>query len=421
MAQLRDRLPGFALSPERFTLKVRATVCQGDQQCGGRMTNDYDVIILGLGAMGSAAAYHLAQRGQRVLGLEQFTPAHDRGSSHGRSRVIRRAYFESPAYVPLLLRAYELWRALELQTGHELLRITGGLMIGHEASAVVSGSIASARLHALAHEVLSATEVRQRFPALLPIDDVALYEPSTGVLFPEECISAHLHLAASLGAELRFELPVSSWHPIQDGVEVAAGGQLYRARRLVVTAGAWAGRMLAGLGLPLRPERNVLFWFDPRSNAMSFRDGDFPVFIWDQPDHAFFGIPDLDGGGVKVGFHHTGIDIDPENQDRTVRDAEEAAIRERLRRYIPELDGPLRSSTVCMYTNTPDEHFAIGLHPELPQVSIAAGFSGHGFKFACVVGEILAGLATTGSTRHPIEPFALNRLKTVPISSLNTP
>lgn len=374
------------------------------------MNNGYDVIVLGLGGMGSATAYQLAKRGRRVLGIEQFTPAHDRGSSHGRSRIIRQAYYESPVYVPLLRRAYELWRELEIETDRRLMLTTGGLMIGAADSAVVRGSLGSAREHGLAHELLNSAQIRRRFPAFRVTDEVALYEASSGALFPEACVAACLDRAAEQGAELVFETPVTDWRAMSAGVEVEAHGVTYRADRLVITAGAWAGKLLADLGLPLVPERNVLFWFDPAANRASFAPGAFPVFIWDQPGYAFYGMPDLDGSGVKAGFHHSGIRVDPDNLDRTVHESETAAIRERLAQCIPDANGPLRSSVVCMYTNTPDENFVIDRHPLYPQVSMAAGFSGHGFKFACVVGEILAGLAMEGRTAYTIDPFRANRL-----------
>jgi len=369
----------------------------------------FDAIVLGLGGMGSAAAYHLARRGRRVLGLEQFTPAHDRGSSHGRSRIIRQSYIEGPQYVPLLLRAYELWRELELQTGHELLRITGGLMIGRPESATVAGSLASAREHGLRHEILDAAELRRRYPITPDDAEVALVDPAAGALFPEDCIRAHLQCAATLGADLRFQTPVSGWRIAGDGVEVEAAGERFQADRLVVTAGAWAGRLLADLGLALAPERNVLCWFRPDAGAERFRSERLPVFIWEKPVHAFYGLPDLHGEGVKAGFHHSGISVDPDALERGVGGTEIAAIRACLRASFRGLDGQPTETAVCMYTNTPDEHFAVGLHPAYPRVAIAAGFSGHGFKFASVMGEVLAELAIDGRTRHPIELFTLDR------------
>ncbi len=378
------------------------------------MAASYDVIVLGLGGMGSAAAYHLARRGKRVLGLEQFTSAHDRGSSHGRSRIIRQSYIEGPEYVPLLLRAYELWRELELQTGRELLRITGGLMIGRPESATVAGSLASAREHGLPHWMWDAATVRAMTPFTPRDDEVALFDPAAGALFPEECILAHALCASNRGAELRFETPVTGWRVAGDGVEVEAGGERFTADRLIVTAGAWAGKLLADLGLPLVPERNVLYWFWPKENVERFRSDQLPVFIWEKLGHAFYGLPILREEGVKVGFHHSGIVANPDRLDRRVDRLEIAAIRACLRQSIAGLDGEPELTAVCMYTNTPDEQFAVGLHPRHPQVAIAAGFSGHGFKFASVMGEILADLAIEGRTRHPLDLFRLDRFAAAP-------
>jgi sarcosine oxidase len=376
----------------------------------------YDAIVLGLGGMGSAAAFQLARRGRRVLGIEQFAPAHDRGSSHGESRIIRQAYFESPVYVPLVLRAYELWHELAAESGRELLQTTGGLMIGAESSEVVQGSLESARRYGLPHRLLDTTEIRREFPVFNVTDEAALYEEAAGALFPEECILAHLDRAAALGAELRFETPVSRWRVTDGGVAVDAGGETHSAERLVITAGAWNGRVLGELGLPLEVERNVLHWFEPHEPAQrpAFAAERFPIFIWDRSERSrgsfpLFGLPRLHGEGVKVGFHHSDRMVEPDRLPREVSDAEVAEVRARLREQIPLLDGELLRSVVCMYTNTPDEHFVIGLHPRLPQVAIAGGFSGHGFKFASVVGEILADLAIDGATHHPIAPFAPGR------------
>ncbi len=385
------------------------------------MSLTYDVIILGLGGMGSAAAYHLARRGRRVLGLERYTAAHDQGSSHGQSRIIRQAYFEDPAYVPLLLRAYELWESLARETGRDLLTITGGLMIGAPDSAVVSGSLRSAQEHGLPHEVLDATELRRRYPPFTPAPNlVALSEARAGFLRPEDCVRAHLDGAAQHGADLRFETPVLAWDaaPSGDGVRVRTDRGVYEAGRLVIAPGAWAPQLLADLGLPLRVERRVMAWFDPVGGVAPFAVGHFPIYIWQTEDGvSFYGFPAHDGprGGVKVAFHNlpwTDASCTPDTVDRAVHPDEIERLRATLRPRLPSLSGPLLAAKTCLYTLTPDEHFVITAHPAQPQVALAAGFSGHGFKFASVVGEILADLATTGATRHPIQLFGLQRLTT---------
>ena len=384
------------------------------------MIPEFDVIVTGLGAMGSAAASHLAGRGARVLGLERFTPAHDQGSSHGRSRIIRQAYFEHPAYVPLLLRAYELWEQLEHDAGRRLLTLTGGLMIGPPDSPVVTGSIRSAQEHSLPYAVLDAAEIHRRFPPFNPGPEVvALYETRAGVLDPEECIRAQIELAARRGAALHFEEPALAWEaaPSGDRVRVTTAHAAYEAARLVLAPGAWAPALLADLGLPLVAERQVLYWFEPTGDAEVFLPERFPIWIWEvSPDLDLYGFPAQAGppGGVKVAFYRTGEEgfCTPETIDRAVHPAEVERMRAALAASLPALNGELRATLTCMYTNTPDQHFVIGAHPRYPQVVIASPCSGHGFKFASVIGEILADLVLDDATRHPIGLFDVNRFAT---------
>jgi len=378
----------------------------------------YDVILVGLGGMGSPAAYELAARGKRVLGLEQHAPGHDRGSSHGGSRLIRQAYFEDPAYVPLVRRAYELWRRLEAETNRDLMTLCGGLMLGHRGSEVLEGSLRSAREHDLPCEVLEAEEVRRRFPALDPDPEtVALYEAVSGFIDPASAMDTQRELAAGLGAELRFGEPVVSWEAADsgEGVRVETPQAVYEAERLVIASGAWAPALLADMGLPLEPERRVICWFEPGGEPDPFLPGNFPVFIWEPVDgNTFTCFPIAPGErGVKtVFFRAGGVPCDPDTLDRHVRAEEISFAREYLAAYVPALAGRCLATDVCMYTNTPDEHFVIGLHPDHPQVSFASPCSGHGYKFATVVGEILADLATEGATRHPIEMFSPARFQT---------
>jgi len=370
-----------------------------------------DVIVVGLGAMGSAAAYHLARRGVGVIGLEQFTPAHDRGSSHGRSRIIREAYFEHPDYVPLVQRAYEHWRALEEESGVRLLVPTGGLMIGPADGALVQGALASARTHHLPHELITAEQVRRRFPPFrLQPATVAVQEPNAGVLFPEACVRAHLDGAARAGAVLHFEEPVLRWSANGGGVEVVTAAQTYSAGRLVVTAGPWAPQVLRDLGLPLAVERNVMYWFAPVRDPAAFAPQRFPIYIYEyQQDAFFYGFPAMGEGGVKVAHHHSGVSCTPETIRREVAPDEVAQMRALLAAHLPDANGALLRTATCLYTNTPDGHFLIDRHPQWNHVILACGFSGHGFKFASVVGEVLADLALDGWTRHPVGLFALRR------------
>ena len=376
------------------------------------MAETYDVIVIGLGGIGSAAAYHLARRGQRVLGLERFTAAHDRGSSHGGSRLIRQAYFEDPAYVPLVLRAYELWRELETAAETELLLTTGLLVIGGPESEIVAGSLRSAKQWGLEHEVLDAGDLARRFPTFAPDpDSMALYEPQAGVLRPEVAVAAHLRMAADAGADLRFSTAVEAWEadPNGEGVTVTTGSGVVRAERLVVCPGAWASDLLVGLGVPLEVERHVQFWFQPDGSVEQFLSDRHPAWLWDggADDGLPYSIPAVDGpeGGVKVSWHRMGRPCDPDDLERAVTPAEVEAIAEAVRARVPALAGRFLRAEPCMYTNTPDEHFVVGLHPRHTQVVVAGGFCGHGFKFAPVIGEIVADLAVDGTTAHPIGLF----------------
>lgn len=369
----------------------------------------YDVIVLGLGGMGSAAAYTLAARGLHVLGLEQFTPAHDRGSSHGGTRIIREAYFEDPAYVPLVQHAYTLWHELEQATDRQLLQITGGLMIGQADSELVTGAIASARAHQLEHSVLSADEARQRFPifALEP-EDVAVYEPRAGLVRPEECVTAHLEMAARHDAELHFEERVLGWTADNSGVTVETAQGRYTAGKLVITAGPWIGELVRELGPQLQVERVPVYWFEPRNTAI-FEPERCPIYIWQRDDVGFFyGFPRIDQQ-VKVARHYGGQITTAETIDREVHPDEFAEMRAILARFIPELAGTLIKTNVCMYTNSPDLHFVIDRHPQHANVAIAGGFSGHGFKFCPVIGELLADL-TIDPTAAPPALFRWSRL-----------
>ncbi len=364
----------------------------------------YDVVVIGLGGMGSAAAAHLAVRGRRVLGLERFGPAHDRGSSHGGSRIIRQSYFEDPAYVPLLLRAYELWDEL----GGGLLTRTGGIYLGRPESPTVAGSLRSAREWDLPHELLDAREIRRRFPTFFPADDeVGLYEAAAGFVRPEATVSAHLARAARHGADLRFEEEVVSWSATDGGVRVRTTGGTYEAERLVICPGAWAPRLLADLGLQLTVERQVQYWFQPVGGVDAYLPDRQPVFIHGGDELQLYGFPATDGpdGGVKVAFFRRGAVTDPDALDRDVHPDEVAFIASHAAGLLPTLPGRFLRAQPCLYTTTPDHHFVIAPHPSHANVTVACGFSGHGFKFVPVVGEILADLATEGTTRHPIGLF----------------
>ncbi len=369
---------------------------------------DFYVIVVGLGAMGSAAAYHLARRGQRVLGIEAFARGHELGSSHGETRIIRMAYYEHPDYVPLLRRAYELWSDLEHDAGVQLLTISGGLMLGRPDSGVVAGSLASARQHALEHSVLSAAGGRGRYPPLQPgAAGVALWEPSAGYLRPERCIDAHVGLAARASATLRYEEPVRGWRASDREVEVRTNAGTYSARHAVFTCGARMSGVLGDAIPAIRAERIPLFWLQPERPEL-FAAGRLPIYLWETASDAhIYGFPHVGWPGVKVARHHSRDYGDADAVERTVGAEDERRLRAAIERKLPALNGPVVASKVCLYEDSADEHFLIDRLAEHPNVVYAGGFSGHGFKFASVVGEILADLVTRGeATPHAAFPRA---------------
>ncbi|HKZ91989.1 MAG TPA: N-methyl-L-tryptophan oxidase [Candidatus Limnocylindrales bacterium] len=372
---------------------------------------EYDVIVAGVGGMGSATLAELAARGARVLGLERASIPNDGGSSHGVNRIIRLAYMEDPAYVPLLRRAYERWRALEQQAGELILVITGGVDVGLPDSQTVRGALESCHRHDLEHEVLEADELMGRFPGFrVPSAFQAVFQPEGGFVLSERAIAAHARLALAGGADLRGHEAVLGWWPEGDGVTVRTERDLYRARRLVISAGAWAARLLPTLAGLAVPERQILMW-SRTLRPEHFAVGAFPVFILDVPEGRFYGFPEYGIPGFKVGlYHHRGQVVDPDAWDRAHLEPEdEAALRAGTSRYFPDADGPALTLKACLFTNTPDEHFIIDRLPGTPQVVVVSPCSGHGFKFASVVGEIAADLALDGGTRHDIDMFRIDR------------
>lgn len=370
----------------------------------------YDVIVVGVGGMGSAAVHHAAARGARVLGLEQFDIPHDLGSSHGLSRIIRLAYWEHPDYVPLVRRAYDLWLELETAALERLLVVTGSIDAGAAASANVAGARAACQRFSLTHEELDSRALTARFPGYqLPADAVAIYQPDGGFLLPERCIVAHVELARRRGAEVRDHERVLGWHEADGGVRVRTTRDTYHGARLILTAGPWTGSLLQRTASLLSPERQVMLWTQPARPAL-FQVGVFPVFYINLAEGPFYGFPIHGGHGFKIGkYHHRREAVDPDTLDRVCSPDDEAVLREGIRRYFPDANGPTLAMKTCLFTNTPDEHFVIDVLDGASRVCLAAGFSGHGFKFCSVVGEILADLALDGATRHDISLFSLAR------------
>lgn len=368
-----------------------------------------DVIVAGLGAHGSSAAYHLASRGASVLGFDRFARGHTLGSSGGLSRIIRLSYYEHSDYVPLLRRAWTLWRELEGESGERLLTETGGLYAGDPDGELVAGALASARTHDLEHEVLDVAALRERFPLFdWPDGWQGVFEPQAGWLAPERCIETHLRLAERSGAVLRFEEPIERWTSTPDGVRVTTAAGTFDAKQLVITAGAWASQLAPSLAAELSVERSVLFWFEPTTEREAFAR--LPIYIVDDTDRIFYGFPYIEGQGVKVAGLHFGDKADPDTVDRTASAKDEERVRAWLRRRVPLANGERRDAKVCLYTNTRDANFIIDRLADHPNVVVASACSGHGFKFSSVIGEILADLVIDGETRQPISFLSAGRL-----------
>lgn len=376
------------------------------------MSRKVDVVVLGVGGFGSAACYHLARRGVSVLGLEQFAVGHDRGSSHGDTRIIRQAYFEHPDYVPLLKRAYLLWDELAAAAGVELFRRTPLLLSGPADGETIRGALTSATLHGLDVESLTATEARRRYPGLMPPEDHAVViEPNAGFLWVERCVAAHVAMARQAGAEIREQCPVHSLQLGADHVRIETEAETIVAARLVVTAGAWTGPLLAALGWPLTPVRKFVGWFATTGGAYAAEAG-YPVYYVEMPSAAYYGFPSLDGQTIKVAEHLSGEPVtDPATVDRSVQVSDVALLTPFLQSFLPQATTQLVRHSTCLYTHTPDRHFLVDRHPEFSQVTIAAGFSGHGFKFTSVLGETLAELSLEGRTALPVEFLSARRFR----------
>jgi sarcosine oxidase len=370
----------------------------------------YDVIVIGLGAMGSASAFHLARRGQRVLGLERFDIPHSMGSSHGVNRIIRLAYYEDPSYVPLLRRAYQLWRELETGFGEQLLHITGSIDASERDSWIFQQSLESCIEHDLEHEVLTAAELRERYPAYqLPEGHVALLQPEGGFVMSERAIVAHISGALEAGAEIHGHEQVRSWELTDGGVRVDTDRGTYEAERLVISAGAWMSDFLPEMAHLFVPERQVLAWFQPTRPEL-FKPERFPVFNLAAGDERLYGFPIYGIPGFKFGrYHHRHEIVDPETMNREADHEDEALLRELASQFFPDGVGPVMTMRTCIFTNTPDEHFILDTLPGDERVIVASPCSGHGYKFASVMGEIIADLATAGSTAHNISLFELDR------------
>ena len=360
--------------------------------------------------MGSATLFHLARRGLRVLGLERYDLLHEYGSSHGFTRIIRLAYWEHPTYVALLRRSYELWRELEREAGEQLLHITGSIDAGPADGPIFTGALRSSELHGLPYEVMDGTELRRRFPGYrLPEKTQCLLQPEGGFLLPERCNLTHVAGAEAAGAEVHYREQVVEWGTASGHCWIRTARARYETGRLVFCAGAWASKLIPELTGLAQPERQVLAWLKPPRPEL-FTPDRFPVFYIEVEEGRYYGLPSCRVPGFKLGkYHHRGERVDPDAMKREVEPEDEELLRRFAARYFPDGAGPALMLKTCLFTNSPDEHFILDLHPQHPEVAIAAGFSGHGYKFCSVVGEIMADLAERGETRHDIEFFGLKR------------
>ena len=376
--------------------------------------NQYDTIVLGLGAMGSGIAYQLARSGQRVLGLDRYHPPHVQGSSHGQSRVIRQAYGDDPRYVPFIHRTFAGWHELERLSGETLLVKSGLLLMGTPDSELIISTTKSVQQHGVECEYLERAEISRRWPVLQTDSDMCgVFEPSGGILRVETCMETLLTEATNHGATLHFNEPVETWQANNGRVEIHTSRTTYHARHLVIAAGPWCSPVLADLNLPLWIERHVQLWFQPKSQPQRFAPDCCPIFAWQHDDNGatFYGFPDL-GQGIKVAHHHSGQSTDPDTLNRALDDGDLADVRQLLQRFVPDANGDLLNHDVCMYTNTPDLNFLVDFHPQHPEVLIVGGCSGHGFKFAPVMGEIARDLLTGKPMETGREMFHLNRFGT---------
>ncbi len=370
----------------------------------------FDVAVIGLGAMGSAALFHLAQRGKGVIGIERFLPGHDRGSSHGESRAIRLGYFEHPSYVPLVRSAFANWRELERLTGETILTTTGILEAGKPGSRIVQGSLEACELHDLVHERLDADEIHRRFPAIvLPQGYSAVWQPEGGFLRPELGNALHLKLARESGATVLGETQVLGIEPGAGSVRIVLQGRTIDVGAVILSAGAWMGDLIPQIRTHLTISRQVLCWYATRRPEL-FALGALPVFVVDGDDDIVYGFPDFAGTGLKCASHYaSGLLASADEAKQDAGPDDEARTRRFLERYVPEGAGRLLGMKTCMYTMTPDEDFIIDRLPDNHRVVVASACSGHGYKFASVIGEVLADLATEGETQHDISRFRMGR------------
>jgi sarcosine oxidase len=371
----------------------------------------FDVAVLGVGGIGSAACYHLARTGLRVVGIEQFSIPHSRGSSHGVTRILREGLHENETYVPLVRRALELWRELEKTSGTQLFYQTGSLDIGLPGSSIVVGSLNSCQRWSIPHETFAASELRRRYPVLRIYDEmVAVFQPNSGFVLAEGSITAHVNGACDHGAEIHGHEKMIGWEANGDGYAIQTSHDRYEVGQIVFTVGAWASKV-GGLSVQVRPERAVLGWFQPKENAARFGVGSLPVWIIDSPDGGhFYGLPVFGIPGFKLGRLSRNLDeVDPDLPLLEPDSRDEQDLRQFLEKHFPDANGSLLSMQTAFFEHSPDRHFIIGELPDFPGAWVIAGLSGHGFKYASALGELAKDLLVQRKSGYDLSPFRLDR------------
>ena len=374
------------------------------------MNTQFDIIIIGAGAFGSSAAYHLSKSNRRVLVIDKYHPPHSFGSSHGQTRIIREAYFEDPVYVPLLQEAYTLWEELEKESREKLFLKTGGLMLGNPESHVIQGTLRSAETYNIDHAILDQESIINKFPSFnADKQTTGVYEHRAGILFPEKCIEAALSLAMQNGVKMNFNESVVSINRLSNSVEIMTNKGLYSAQKCIVAAGPWMNKLVPEIYLPLQTTRQVLFWYDiSKSSKYPPIPKKFPVFIWNTGSgRHFYGFPDI-GNGFKIAFHDKGAICNPDQLNRAISLEEIEEMNQIIKSHF-HFSASFNNAVACIYTNTPDDHFIIDHHPNCDNIIIASPCSGHGFKFSSVIGKILSDMALDNLMEFNLRPFELKR------------
>ena len=373
--------------------------------------NIYDVIIIGLGAMGSAASYYLSKNGVKVLGLDTYEPPHKLGSSHGHTRVIREAYHEGTSYVPIVKKAYELWNELDHEIEDKLILEYGGMYLGDDGK-YLSDAKKSAKKYDIPIKEFSSKEIKEKYNILNPPNNFkGLLENRSGAVFPEKAISNFLSKSINNGSSHNYNEKVIVWEKQSKFYKVETDKNNYFAEKLIFSSGAWIKNLVPSLKLPVKIERQVLFWFDPIKDKDKFHYSNMPNTGWDLDNGMeFYTQPNIENKGFKVAMHHNGKFISENDLNRESNADDLSIVKNFLEEYIPLANGKLIDSRVCVYTNTPDLDFIIDFYPNDENIIICSPCSGHGFKFTPAIGEICSELVINNAANYDLSEFSIKRL-----------